>query len=195
MYKNWFSWVIRILGSLFLVTYLIVTNDFSFSIGWMFLHVVIVIGVSLLVTHLEIEKHFPLLNAYHVHTKIEEKDIEYSESKDEYYKKKIAYMEGMFDKTSLFFIASEDGLICVPLLFAGLNPFSILVAGVVFGWLHLARFTYLECIIKSITYIIICYLVLPTGILTVIAGHYLTDILGFIVLKIAKKHANNENMI
>ncbi|MCW8932660.1 MAG: hypothetical protein OQL19_20795 [Gammaproteobacteria bacterium] len=195
MYKKWFSWVVRILGLFLLVTYLFVTNDFSFSLGWMLLHVVIVIGVSVLVTQLEIEKYFPVLNTYHVHSKIDEKDIQYSESEDEYYKKKITYMEGMFDKSSIFFIASEDGLICVPLLFSGLNPFSILVAGVVFGWLHLARFTYLECIVKGLTYTIICYLVLPAGILTVIAGHYLTDILGFIVLKIAKNHAHNEETI
>lgn len=165
-------------------------EDFSFSFGWAFMQVVIVFGVALGVTHLGITKLLPSLDVYHMHSRMKESDIENPDSDDEYYQQKVIYMEGLFEKQSVVFIAAEDGLICVPVLLIGLSPITAVLAGIVFGWLHLPRFTYFECLIKSITYTIVCLLVLPKGILTVVVGHYLTDGFGWLVLKFTKKYIN-----
>jgi hypothetical protein len=53
--------------------------------------------------------------------------------------------------------------------------------------LHLGRFTYLECIGKSITYALVCYFVLPHGVLTVAVGHLIMNGVAFVGIQVARR--------
>jgi hypothetical protein len=65
---------------------------------------------------------------------------------------------------------------------AGINPVSAAVAGCVFGCLHLGSYMYSECVGKAIIYFATCLLVLPHGLLTVVAGHFAMDVVGLIAM-------------
>ena len=186
LYKKSTLWVIRIAGMLFLVSYLLIYQDFSFSLTWVFLYVAIVLGVATGLTSLGIHRLIPSLGAYYVPRKMQESVAEDLEQEDDPYRMREAYMKSLFNKKSVGFLAAEDGLIGVPLLLLGINPLSVFIAGIVFGVLQLPRFTYFECLIKGITYMLICLLVLPNGILTVVLGHYLTDGIVWLGFKLRK---------
>jgi hypothetical protein len=88
---------------------------------------------------------------------------------------------------AVFFTISEDGFICVPILLIGINPFAALAGGAVFGVIHLGRFTYLECIAKAVIYSLACLWVLPYGLLTLVAGHFTSDVIVLLLLKMIKR--------
>jgi hypothetical protein len=107
-------------------------------------------------------------------------------SEDEWALHQAKYLEDSARGGAILTTPTEDGLICVPVLLLGIAPISALIAGIVFGGIHLARFTYLECIGKAIAYAIVCYVVLPFGLLTVAVGHLLLDVIALAVVKLAK---------
>ncbi|MHC4251507.1 MAG: hypothetical protein ACYS9X_20505 [Planctomycetota bacterium] len=75
----------------------------------------------------------------------------------------------------LLLTPGEDGLFLVPLLVAGANAVSAAVVAVLFAAAHLRIFKPRECIAKALAYYLICLVVLPHGLLTVVAGHVLVD--------------------
>lgn len=186
LYKNSTLWIIRVVGILFLITYLLIYQDFSFSLTWSFIHVAIVLGVTTGIASLGIHRLIPSLNTYYVPRKMRESIVEESDNVGASYQKREAYMKSLFDKKSVAFLAAEDGLIGVPVILSGINPLSAFIAGVLFGTLQITRFTYFECFIKGVTYLLICLLVLPNGILTVVVGHYLTDGIVWLGFKLRK---------
>ena len=186
LYKSSTLWVIRIAGMVFLVSYLLMYQDFSFSLTWSLLHVAIVLGVATGITSIGIQKLIPSLGTYYIPRKMKESVAENLEQEDDPYRMREAYMESLFNRKTVAFLAAEDGLIGVPLILLGINPLSVIIAGIVFGVIQLPRFTYLECLIKGMTYMLICLLVLPNGILTVVAGHYLTDVIVWLGFKLRK---------
>jgi len=186
LYKDSASWILRIVGMLFLVMYLLIYQDFSFSLTWSFLYVAIVLGTATAIATLGIQRFIPSLDTYYTPKKIRASDLNEPDSNFSKYLKREAYMKELFSKKSVSFLAAEDGLIGVPVLLSGINPLSVIIAGIVFSVIQIPRFTYLECLIKGVTYILICLIVLPKGILTVVAGHYLTDGLIWLGFKIRK---------
>jgi len=46
---------------------------------------------------------------------------------------------------------------------------------------------------KAIIYAVVCYVILPFGILTVVAGHLLLDVIGLATLKVAKRKLTQPN--
>ena len=101
-------------------------------------------------------------------------------------------MLGLFHAKAVALTPGEDGLICVPLLLVGINPLSAALGGIVFGLLHVERFTYLECIAKSITYGLF---VLPHGLLTVVLGHLIMNGIGFAGLRVIKRHVESAQAV
>lgn len=110
-------------------------------------------------------------------------------SNNEWVIKQAQYFESGFQKKAILLTPSEDGLICVPVILAGINPVSVVLGGLTFGFLHLGRFTYLDCIGKGVIYSLVCLLILPHGLLTVIAGHFGMDLLALASLKVIKSKA------
>jgi membrane protease YdiL (CAAX protease family) len=75
----------------------------------------------------------------------------------------------------LLSIPAEDGFCLLPLLYIGINPFSAIVAAVVFAVLHYPSFPWRYCVPKGVAYFFIALFVLPYGIWSVIAAHLLLD--------------------
>ena len=83
---------------LFLIAYLAIYQDFSFSLIWAFLHVAIVFGVATGIAGLGIHRLIPSLNTYHMQKKMEESGAEYPESGYDQYQSREEYMKSLFDK-------------------------------------------------------------------------------------------------
>ncbi len=172
---------LRVVGYGFLVTYLIVFRDFTFSIPWAFSYLAIAVTVATLMAVLKLPERFPRLERYHFARKMP--DAERPQTQEEWKKKR----EELEQKYQEFYVSNfrlrlivhtphEDGMICVPILLAGINPISAIIGGLVFGFFHLKGYTYLSCITKAVIYSLVCLIVLPHGLLTVVAGHYITDL-------------------
>ena len=144
----------------------------SFVVGWTFVS-------------LRFSERFPRLNT-HLLYPANERVTESPLSEDEWALRQAKYVESGMRGGLILTAPAEDGFICVPVLLTAISPISALVGGIVFGCMHLARFTYLECIGKAIAYALVCYVVLPHGLLTVVAGHLLMDVSGLAVLKVAQ---------
>lgn len=174
-------------GFSLLVGYLAISRDFSFSLVWVFGYFAIVAFVSwLMIVALNAPKRFPKLDRYHVFdTGVKGKEKPSSEN--EWVFKQAKYLEAGFRNKAILLTPSEDALICVPVIMAGIGPISAVLGGFVFGVLHLGRFTYLDCIGKAVIYSLVCLLVLPHGLLTVVAGHFGMDLLALVALKVTLK--------
>jgi hypothetical protein len=144
----------------------------SFAVAWVF----VALGLF---------DRFPKLDAYLLYP-AESRTSENALSGDEWALRQARYLESGLRGKAILSAPAEDGLICVPILLVGVTPISAVLGGIVFGLLHLARFTYLECVGKAITYALVCYLVLPFGVLTVVLGHLLLDAVGLAGIRIAK---------
>jgi hypothetical protein len=104
-----------------------------------------------------------------------------------------SYLLDGFTIASVLSIPCEDSFVCIPIAYFGISILNSVVGGIVFGLMHLARYTFIECIGKSIYYSLICLLVLPHGLLTVFAGHFLIDGVSLLGLLITKHHLTEKN--
>jgi hypothetical protein len=128
---------------------------------------------------------FPRLNDYLLYRNDGHKEA--SLSGDEWALRQAGYLGSGFRGKTILITPAEDGLVCVPVLLVGIGWLSAALGGIAFGLIHLGRFTYLECIGKSITYALVCYFVLPHGLLTVALGHMITNGIAFIAIQVAKR--------
>lgn len=175
---------LRIVGFSLLVGYLAISRDFSFSITWLISYFAIAVFlVCMGVIVLNVPKRFPKLDRYHVFFDTGVKGKEKARSEDEWGLEQMNNLEVGFRNKAIFMTPSEDALICVPVIMAGIGPISAVLGGMVFGVLHLGRFTYMACIAKAVIYSLVCLFVLPHGLLTVIAGHFGLDLFVLVVLK------------
>lgn len=78
---------------------------------------------------------------------------------------------------------AESAFFYVPLLYVGVNPFTAAVAAVLFGLMHYPEQLLRNCVFKIIVQCVLIWLVLPHGILTMMAGHFLLDYLPLAMLK------------
>jgi hypothetical protein len=179
-------WFLRIVGFGFLVSYLLISQDFAFSFIWVLGYFAIVALVAwVIIVVLDLPKKFPKLDRYYFfQTKVDHKTKPLSDK--EWVIKQAEYFESGFQKKTILLTPSEDGLICVPIVLVGISPISAILGGLVFGFLHLGRFTYLDCIGKTIIYGLVCLFILPHGLLTVVVGHFGMDLLSLMALKIIK---------
>jgi MFS family permease len=187
MFKS--TWVRIALGTLgwpLLAGYLVLTGDWRLSPVWALAFPAISFSVAWLFIGLKLFDRFPSLNRYLLYSETDETRPT-AVSNDDWALKQAHYLNSQFRAKAVLSTPAEDGLICVPVLLVGIGPFSAALGGVVFGFLHLGRFTYLECIGKSITYAAVCYFVLPHGVLTVVLGHVITNGIGFVVVQIARR--------
>lgn len=89
----------------------------------------------------------------------------------------------------LVFAAAEDGLVLVPILWLGVNPWTAALAGIVFALLHYPMFGWRNCVTKGIDYFVIALLFVPVfGVWTVAVGHIVFD--GLVVLASARSRAD-----
>lgn len=181
--STWFYRAIHILGLAFLAGYLCLAKNWHFSIGWGLAYFVITLAVSYFSARFGVARRFQKLNKYLTHPS--EVTSVSPQSKDETALAKARYLRSFFTNGAVLFVPTEDALVCVPVLLAGISPLSALLAGVVFGVIHLGGYSYIECIAKGISYALIAWIILPHGLLTVIFGHLITDAIGLAVLRIA----------
>jgi hypothetical protein len=178
--------VLRWTGIAVLITYLFATRDFAFSVGWAFSYLLISVVVGVLLVQLKLTKRFPQLNKYHFSTTDPQAE-QVSLQDDAWAVEKVEYLHGSLRGTQLLFTPAEDGLICVPVILAGINPIIAVLGGVAFGVMHLGRFTYFECLGKAIIYTIACAVILPHGVLTLVVGHFATDLFSLGVLSMVRR--------
>lgn len=180
--SGWTYTLIHFVGFGLLGGYLILTDDWRISVTWALAYPAMALAVAILLVTLDLSRRFPKLNNYYLIP-----DARVATSEDEWSLNQSKRFEGMMGRGRFLLAPAEDGLICVPVLLAGLGMASSGLGGVVFGLLHLGRFTYLECIGKSIYYALVCIFVLPHGLLTVALGHVLMDAIALAVAKVAKR--------
>lgn len=87
---------------------------------------------------------------------------------------------------------AEDGVICVPVILVGITAASAIVGGLIFGLLHLRTCTYLDCISKTAVYSLVCLFVLPHGLLTVVTGHFVNDMIAWLGMKAMLKYEKSK---
>jgi MFS family permease len=183
---KWFRMTFGILGWPLLAGYLMMTGDWRVSLVWALAFPAISFAVAWLFVGLKLFDRFSKLDGYLLYSDTDETRPA-TVSSDDWALKQADYLNSGFNWRAVLSTPAEDGLICVPLLLVGIGPFSAALGGVIFGFLHLGRFTYLECIGKSITYAAVCYFVLPHGVLTVVLGHGIVNGIAFLGLPIARR--------
>lgn len=176
--------VLPIAGFSVLPTYLLLWRHFSFSWIGVLAYVVTSFGLSYLVAALKVAERFPSLDRYHF---VAVKDLHQSASVEDWGVKQATFLASGFRRGRILLTPSEDALICVPILLLGVNPVTALAGGALFGVLHLGRFTYLECIAKAGIYALACYFILPDGLLTIVAGHFIVDALALLLLNLIRR--------
>ena len=164
--SRWARIALGTLGWPLLIGYLLLTGDWRVAPVWALAYPAIAFSASWLLVGPKLFDRFPRLNGYLLDSDtVETKPT--ALSNDAWALKHANYLNSQFRAKDVLSTPAEDGLIGVPVLLVGIGPLSAGLGGVAFGFLDLARFTYLECIGKSVTYAAICYFVLPNGVLTV----------------------------
>ena len=184
--STWVQVALGILGFGLLGGYLVVTGDWRISPVWALAFPAISFSFAWAFVGLKLFDRFPKLNGYLLYSNTSEKR-EALLSNDEWSLKQANYLESGFRGRAVLRTSAEDGLICVPVLLVGIGSLSAALGGIAFGFIHLGRFTYLECIGKSITYALVCYFVLPHGLLTVAFGHLIMNGIAFVAIQVAKR--------
>lgn len=180
--SSWTYTLIRVVGFGLLGGYLFLTDDWRISVTWALAFPAIAFAVAILLVNLNLSQRFPALDKYFLFP-----NAKLANSEDEWSLNQARRFEGMMGRGRFLLAPAEDGLVCVPVLLAGLSVASSALGGLVFGLLHLGRFTYLECIGKSIYYSLVCFFVLPHGLLTVALGHVLMDAAALAAAKAVKR--------
>jgi hypothetical protein len=179
---------IWVVGLGLLGSYLWFVRDWRISISWAFGYVAISFFVGWLFSGaLRLEERLPKLDRYLLYPH-DDKPSANELTRDQW---ALAYVKyhldtGLRTKAALL-VPAEDGLICVPVLFIGIGIVPAIAAGAVFGLIHLGRFTYLDCIAKALIYALVCYFVLPHGLLTVVLGHLLTNGIAFLFMLVGER--------
>jgi hypothetical protein len=184
--SKWSYIAIAIAGFGLLGGYLASTEDWRVSIPWALAFPAISFSVAWAFVALGLFDRFPKLNRYLL-SSTSDQGPERPLSGDEWSLRQANYLASGFRGRAVLSIPAEDGLICIPVLLIGIDPLSALLGGVAFGVIHLARFTYIECIGKSVTYALVCYFVLPHGLLTVVLGHVIMDGVAFAAIQVARR--------
>jgi len=74
-------------------------------------------------------------------------------------------------------VVSEDGMVLAPLAWLGINPFTAIAMGLVFGLAHYPKYSRAICLNLALQYAVIAVLVLPwAGLWAVAMGHVLWDV-------------------
>jgi len=175
-----------LVGFVLLGSYLIATGDWRISPVWALAFPAISFSVAWGFVGLKLFNRLPKLNRYLLFP-VGDQENEAPLSYDEWSLRQANYLESSFRGKAILTTPAEDGLICVPVLLVGITALSTALGGIAFGLMHLGRFTYLECIGKSITYALVCYFVLPYGLLTVVLGHMIMNGLSFVGIQLAKR--------
>jgi hypothetical protein len=186
--SSWTYTLIRLVGFGLLGGYLFLTGDWRISVTWVLAFLIIALAVAILLVNLDLSRWFPTLDKYYLFP-----NATVANSNNEWSLNQARRFEGMMGRGRFLLAPAEDGLICVPVLLAGLGVASSALGGLVFGLLHLGRFTYLECIGKSFYYTLVCIFVLPHGLLTVALGHVLMDAAVLAGVKVAKRRLASES--
>jgi hypothetical protein len=186
--SRWIYTLVRVVGFGLLAGYLFITDHWKISVVWALAFPSIAFAVAILLVNLDLSRRLPALDKYFLFP-----NAKVTNSEDEWSLNQARRFEGMMGRGRFLLAPAEDGLICVPVLLAGLGVASSALGGLVFGLLHLGRFTYLECIGKSIYYFLVCIFVLPHGLLTVALGHILMDATALASAKAVRRKLASES--
>jgi hypothetical protein len=184
--KSIWTWItLWATGLCLLGGYLALTGDWRISVPWALAYVAISVAVAWLFVGLKLYERFPKLDRHLLYPH-DDKAGGGELTSDQWALAYARYIDAGFRSKAALLTPGEDGLICVPVLLVGIGFVPAFVGGIVFGVLHLGRFTYLDCIGKGIIYALVCYFVLPHGLLTVVLGHLLMNGIAFFGLQVAK---------
>lgn len=169
-------------GATLLAAYLIVTRDFRISpiwVGW-YIGITFASGMS----WATLARWGPMKRLERYHFRPQAARPGATPATDE---KNLSQRQLDFAKRArlrdLLMVPTEDGLICVPMLLTGIHPAVVIACALAFGFLHMVNHTYLDCIGKALRYTLLSMLILPHGILNMVAGHVLMDLFAFAALK------------
>ncbi len=71
---------------------------------------------------------------------------------------------------------AEDALFALPLIYLGMTPWNIAIASVLFGLAHYPSYSLAFCVPKAALHAVAVVFLLPTGIMTLVVGHFLWDL-------------------
>ena len=134
----------RVVGFGMLFGYLWHSGDWRLSLPWALAFPAVSLVVGWTFVSLRFSERFLRLNTYLLYP-ANERVTESPLSEDEWALRQAKYVESGMRGGLILTAPAEDGFICVPVLLTAISPISVLVGGIVFGCMHLARFTYLEC--------------------------------------------------
>ena len=149
------SVLIKLAGLVFLVSYFISTR-FSFDVVWLLMAMMVSFGGFL----------FYILS---VVTFNHERNVEAVHEQQQFIKSKNtldSYLPGM-----------EDGVFLLPLLFVGVNLFTVTLAVIFYGVANYRHISTLYLCVKMLSYFIIGLWILPYGIWPVLLAHIIVDTL------------------
>lgn len=169
---------IKLTGLVFLAAYLS-SHPLQFSLKWAFAY----FGIAMLgvLTYVWSNKAIGKIS-----------------SKPHFVKEEAEYMYQQVSTTKredpfCFWLApAESAFFYVPLLYFGLDPFSAAVAAILFGLMHYPQQMLRNCIFKAFTQYALIWIVLPHGILTMMAGHFFVDYLPLALLKWANSGSETD---
>jgi hypothetical protein len=109
------------------------------------------------------------------------KRLSRARSEPDYVEEETEYMHASFAETQksnpicVWLAPAESAFFFVPVLYIGVNPITVGVAAALFGAMHYSNFLLRNCIYKALLHFVLALVVLPHGILTVMAGHFFID--------------------
>lgn len=147
--------IIRMIGLVGLVVYFI-TSHFTFDPVWLFMALLVCFGSFL----------FYILTV-----------VTFSYRNDaETYNEQRQFIRTKHSLDS-YLVGMEDGVFLLPLIFIGINPLTVGIAAILFGWFNYPKLSKLYCSVKMVAYFIVGVWVLPYGIWAVVLAHIIVDTL------------------
>ena len=181
--SDWLIKAARIFGGVLAVGYVLQNGaDLQFSLAWSFGFIAIAVSVGWLMVLLNLDNRFPELRRHLVYAIPNKQETPPVDERERARRKAERLLRSAWGGWLVLLTPAEDGLICIPLVVAGITPFTALIGGLIFGFLHLRAYSYFECLGKAIYYTIACYVILPHGFLSVVAGHFALDAVFLVVL-------------
>ena len=166
---------IKVVGLIALIAHCVVSG-IHFEPIWVLAYVVILFLAALVVHGLErfVEKIFEMLRS---------SDRGKREEQESLYFCHRAYTSIRQKPWVILLIPGEDGFFFLPLIYIGVTPITVGIASALFVFVHLLSNRPKTCIMKFFSVFATHLLVLPHGILTVVAGHVICDLLAVLLLR------------
>ncbi len=161
---------IKVVGIIFLVFHLL-TTKVEFNVIWVFCYIVIT---------------FALGSAWAVASRCAEKlwqRFKHSKQPNDLSWPRLCHVCSSLTKKpwKIVLLPGEDGFFFLPLLYIGITPLTAAIAAGLFAFVHIVNFDLKKCVGTFIIEFIICLTILQHGILPVVVGHLICDLIALLL--------------